>query len=338
MRAVAFATANSPLFWCRGWFWAVNGVCESFCNVMTAAAEAAPAAAAAQPGSSSPASLDSPPYSGAALEAHVQRSWSYFRSLGSPKWHVAPMVDQSELPFRMLCRAHGAEAAYTPMLHSRLFLEQQKYRDEHFSTCPGDRPLFVQFCANDPDTFVAAAEIVQEHADYIDLNLGCPQRIAKRGFYGAFLMDDTQLIEQLVLAAATRLRTPVSCKIRLFPDVSKTIEYARMLQAAGCSLLAVHGRLRECKDNSAVRADWDGIAAVRAAVQIPVLANGDVQCMADAQRLMAHTKADGVLSAEPLLSDPALFSSSRQPEVGWATLFCLDGRFCSSCQQRVRWL
>lgn len=64
-----------------------------------------------------------------------------------------------------------------------------------------------------------------------------------------------------------------------------------------------------------MRADWDGIAAVRAAVQIPVLANGDVQCMADAQRLMAHTKADGVMSAEPLLSDPALFSSSRQPEV-----------------------
>jgi tRNA-dihydrouridine synthase 1 len=88
---------------------------------------------------------------------------------------------------------------------------------------------------------------LQEHADYIDLNLGCPQRIAKRGFYGAFLMDDLQLIEQLVLAAATRLDKPVSCKIRLFPDINKTIEYARMLQAAGCSLLAVHGRLRECK-------------------------------------------------------------------------------------------
>lgn len=89
--------------------------------------------------------------------------------------------------------------------------------------------------------------ILQEHADYIDLNLGCPQRIAKRGFYGAFLMDDLQLIEQLVTAAASRLAKPVSCKIRLFPDISKTIEYARMLQAAGCSLLAVHGRLRECK-------------------------------------------------------------------------------------------
>lgn len=68
---------------------------------------------------------------------------------------------QSELPFRMLCRAHGAQAAYTPMLHARLFLEQAGYRAEHFTTCQGDRPLFVQFCANDPDTFVAAAKIVQ---------------------------------------------------------------------------------------------------------------------------------------------------------------------------------
>jgi tRNA-dihydrouridine synthase 1 len=64
-------------------------------------------------------------------------------------------------------------------------------------------------------------------------------------------MDDLQLIEQLVLAAATRLDKPVSCKIRLFPDINKTIQYARMLQAAGCSLLAVHGRLRECKVGAA---------------------------------------------------------------------------------------
>jgi tRNA-dihydrouridine synthase len=84
-----------------------------------------------------------------------------------------------------------------------------------------------------------------------------------------------------------------------------------------------------------VRADWDGIAAVRAAVQIPVLANGDVQCMADAQRLMAHTKADGVLSAEPLLSDPALFSSTRQPEVR-CTLLSFMASTCSSRSSQLQ--
>lgn len=226
------------------------------------------------------------------------------------------MVDQSELPFRMLCRAHGAQAAYTPMLHARLFLEHKHYRAEHFTTCEGDRPLFVQFCANDPDIFVASAALVQDQADYIDLNLGCPQRIAKRGFYGAFLMDHQDLVARLVSAAAAQLSTPVSVKIRLFPQLADTIAYATMLQAAGASLLAIHGRTRDMKDHAAHRADWEAIAAVRAALRIPLLANGDVRCLAEAAALMESTGADGVMSAEPLLMNPMLFDAAMQPQDG----------------------
>jgi hypothetical protein len=89
--------------------------------------------------------------------------------------------------------------------------------------------------------------LTQDHADYIDLNLGCPQRIAKRGYYGAFLMDNLQLVQQLVTAGASRLCTPVSVKIRLFPDLQQTIDYAVKLQQAGASLLAIHGRTRDQK-------------------------------------------------------------------------------------------
>jgi tRNA-dihydrouridine synthase len=88
---------------------------------------------------------------------------------------------------------------------------------------------------------------IQDHCDYVDLNLGCPQRIAKKGFYGAFLMDNLDLVEKLVIRTATALKVPVSCKIRLFPDPEKTLAYARMLERAGCSLLAVHGRTRDMK-------------------------------------------------------------------------------------------
>ncbi|CBI21377.3 unnamed protein product, partial [Vitis vinifera] len=171
-------------------------------------------------------------------ESRIERAWAHWKKLGQPKLIVAPMVDNSELPFRMLCRKYGAQAAYTPMLHSRIFSENEKYRSQEFTTCKEDRPLFVQFCANDPDTLLEAAQRVEPYCDYVDINLGCPQRIARRGNYGAFLMDNLPLVKSLVEKLALNLHVPVSCKIRVFPNLQDTINYARMLEDAGCSLLA----------------------------------------------------------------------------------------------------
>ncbi|KAM0008850.1 putative tRNA-dihydrouridine(16/17) synthase (NAD(P)(+)) [Helianthus debilis subsp. tardiflorus] len=90
-------------------------------------------------------------------EARIEKALSYWRKLGQPKLIVAPMVDNSKLPFPILCRRYGAEAAFSPMLHSRIFSENAKYRSQEFTTCQEDRPLFVQFCANDPETLLEAA-------------------------------------------------------------------------------------------------------------------------------------------------------------------------------------
>ncbi|GAX81381.1 hypothetical protein CEUSTIGMA_g8812.t1 [Chlamydomonas eustigma] len=249
--------------------------------------------------------------SGKQVVAHAERSWAFFKSMGSPKYHVAPMVDQSELPFRLLCRDNGASCAYSPMMHARLFAQDPKYRADIWSTCKADRPLLAQFCANDPNYLVQAAKLIQHECDMIDINFGCPQRIAKRGFYGAFLMDDLELIEQLIIELTKGVSIPVSCKIRIFPELEKTLAYARMVERAGCSLLAVHGRTRDQKDNSGTRADWNAIKAVKQALSIPVLANGNIRNLQDANECMAYTGCDGVLSAESLLVDPALFSPSR---------------------------
>jgi tRNA-dihydrouridine synthase 1 len=239
---------------------------------------------------------------------HVQRAWDHFRAVGSPRFLCAPMVDASELAFRLLVRRYGVQLAYTPMLHSLNFLQSPKYRDEHFTTCALDRPVVAQFCGNDPTTLVAAAKLVESQVDAVDLNLGCPQNIARRGRYGAFLQDDWDLVQRLVSALSTHCSVPVWCKIRVFPDEHKTLAYAKLIQDAGCSVLAVHGRTRDQKGNDPGPANWTMIRRIKEHLEIPVLMNGNIQSWADVQRGLAETRCDGVLAADRLLAYPALFS------------------------------
>lgn len=127
-------------------------------------------------------------------EERIKKAWEFFESIGKPKYICAPMVDQSELSFRMLCRNHGTQLCYTPMLHSRLTVEDKTYLSVNFSTCKEDRPLVVQFCGNDPDTLLQACQKVEDKCDAVDINFGCPQGIAKRGNYGSFLLEKPDLV------------------------------------------------------------------------------------------------------------------------------------------------
>ncbi|KCV69729.1 tRNA-dihydrouridine synthase 1 [Fonticula alba] len=228
------------------------------------------------------------------------------------KFVLGPMVDASELPWRMISRAHGAQLAYSPMYSSGCLARSDKYRDA-IITAPEDRPLFYQLAGDCPETVLRAAQYLQDTCDAIDINLGCPQNIAKRGHYGSFLQNEWDLIFRIVNTLHLNLKVPVTVKIRVFDDVDKTIRYAKMIERAGASILTVHGRMRDQRGQNTGLADWEKIKAVKNALSIPVFANGNVLSLEDVQRCIDATGVDGVMSAEGNLYNPAIFSGVTLP-------------------------
>ncbi|KAI9769475.1 MAG: hypothetical protein M1835_006702 [Candelina submexicana] len=274
---------------------------------------------------------------------------AFYESIGSPRMILAPMVDQSEFAWRMLTRSFMTPEtsksllAYSPMLHSRLFGEKPKFRESHFqplrNTLPSppdsdhaseasksklyldgnpafDRPLVVQFCANSPDELLEAARHVQPFCDAVDLNLGCPQGIARKGHYGAFLQEEWDLVYNIINKLHRELDIPVTAKIRILETKEKTLEYAKKLLAAGASIITVHGRMRDQKGHNTGLADWSVIRYLRDNLppETVIFANGNVLTHDDLERCLAVTGADGVMSAEGNLYDPAIFS--EPPPIG----------------------
>ncbi|KAL7410499.1 dihydrouridine synthase-domain-containing protein [Mrakia frigida] len=282
------------------------------------------------------------------------QGYDLYRSLGSPRHVLAPMVDASELAWRIFSRTPvaaaskgkekeeqnvelassssspsssippAAELCYTPMINAKFFGDLDIKNSKIVSAFdlvtadegsedpfPGfgvsDRPLIAQFCANDPDSLLASAKRIQHRCDAVDLNLGCPQGIAKKGMYGAFLMEDWDLIFKLVNILHVNLDIPVTAKFRVFDTTEKTVEYALMLERAGAQILTCHGRTREMKGHNTGLADWEKIRAVKQAVKVPVFANGNVLYYEDIQKCLDFTGCDGVMSAEGNLYNPSLF-------------------------------
>jgi tRNA-dihydrouridine synthase len=182
-----------------------------------------------------------------------------------------------------------------------------------------DHPLIVQFAANVPKDFAAAAlEAEKLGADGVDLNLGCPQRRARTAHYGSYLTDpcDWALCCEIVRAAVLVTTIPITVKIRLQESTAETLEFAEMLARAGASVLTLHARRRGREDKRRDgAADLTVVAAIVGRFRelgldetCAVLSNGNVRCATDVKASLAKTGAAGLMVAEQLLRDPALFA------------------------------
>jgi tRNA-dihydrouridine synthase 1 len=240
------------------------------------------------------------------------KPYDFWSALGNPRYVCAPMVDQSELPFRLICRKYGADLTFTPMIHSVLFSNQETYRKKWISDISQeDQPCFVQFCGHDPEILLNAAKLVQDKCPCVDINLGCPQGIAKRGFYGSFLLEDTDLVLKIAGYLSNNLKCGLSCKIRLFPDLERSYELVKGLEEKGIKVLTVHGRTKEQNKQFTAEADWKAIKAIKEMTTIPIIANGGIETYDDIDRCFKATNCDAVMSAEKLLENPFLFSGEN---------------------------
>jgi len=221
---------------------------------------------------------------------------------------LAPMAGVTDKPFRVLCKRLGAGLCVSEMTTSDpRFWDTAKSR--HRMDHDGEpAPISVQIAGTVPAILAAAARHNVDHgAQVIDINMGCPAKKVCNAWAGSALMRDPMLVARIVSAVVAAVDVPVTLKIRTGWDREhrNALEIARIAQDSGIAALAVHGRTRDQQYTGV--AEYDTIAAVKAAVSIPVLANGDIDSPQRAKAVLDHTGADAVMIGRAAQGRPWIF-------------------------------
>jgi tRNA-dihydrouridine synthase B len=221
---------------------------------------------------------------------------------------VAPMAGVTDRPFRQLCKQMGAGMAVSEMVASNSLLwgsAKTRRRANHEGEVD---PISVQIAGADPDMMADAARYnVDEGAQIIDINMGCPAKKVCNVMAGSALLQNEPLVRRIVEAVVNAVNVPVTLKIRTGWDRSNrnAIIVARIAEGAGIQALAVHGRTRACAYTG--DAEYETIAAVKAAVKIPVIANGDITTPEKAKQVLDYTGADAVMIGRAAQGRPWIF-------------------------------
>lgn len=228
---------------------------------------------------------------------------------------LAPLAGVSDRAFRLICRAHGAEYLCSEMISAAAICYGDKKTPLLARFDNSEMPLAIQLFGHDPNFMAEAARRIADGtlAQYvpipaaIDINMGCPVRKIVSNGEGSALLRNPALAADIVRAVVGAVKLPVTVKIRAgFDEGHKNApEVAKRLEDAGAAMICVHGRTREQMYSG--RADLGMIAAVKAAVKIPVVGNGDIFSAADAKRMLAETDCDGVMIARGAMGNPWIF-------------------------------
>lgn len=226
---------------------------------------------------------------------------------------LAPMAGVTDLPFRRLCDRLGAGLVVSEMVSSNPELRDSAKTRHRLRHDAEAWPRSVQIAGSDPRQMAEAARYnVALGAQVIDINMGCPAKKVCRKAAGSALLADEELVREILAATVAAVEVPVTLKIRTGPSPERRngVSIARIAEDAGVTALAVHGRTRTCAFKGAV--EYDTIASIAAAVDIPVFANGDIDSPQKAAAVLAHTGAAGVMIGRAAQGRPWLCGQVAQ--------------------------
>ncbi len=221
---------------------------------------------------------------------------------------LAPMAGVTDLPFRLLCKEQGAGLLCMEMISAKALQYKNKNTKALLSIHPQEYPVSLQLFGSDPKIISEQAKIIEELPfQILDINMGCPVPKVVRNGEGSALMKNPGLVYDIVSATVKAIQKPVTVKIRKGFDDSciNAVEIAKIIEEAGASAVAVHGRTREQYYSG--KADWDIIGQVKEAVKIPVIGNGDVTSGEKALAMKEETGCDGVMIGRGAQGNPWIF-------------------------------
>ncbi len=228
---------------------------------------------------------------------------------------LAPLAGYTDLPFRLLCKRHGAGYCVSEMISCHGLSFKQQNTVKMLQTVSEEKPMAYQLFGSDPEIMVKAAEILAEYSpEIIDINMGCPvKKVTKKGA-GAALMSDPALAEKIVRSITSKVTIPITVKIRSGKDSNciNAVSFAKMIEDCGAAAVTVHARTWSQGFSGVI--DKRVIEQVKNAVSIPVIGNGDIMKYQDGLQMMAETGCDGVMVGRAALGNPWVFSKEGRPQ------------------------